>query len=109
MGYNTEFDGEFTLSRRLDKKTCNALEVLADSRHNDEIMPSIWCQWVVGENRRTIRWDGNEKFYGLEGLSKQLGVTRRTLQQDVKNLKSAGILDRSGPNYGGEWVVLLKW
>ena len=67
MGYNTEFDGEFTLSRRLDKKTCNALEVLADSRHDDEIMPSIWCQWVVGENRRTIRWDGNEKFYGYIG------------------------------------------
>ena len=50
-----------------------------------------------------------DSHIGLEGLSKQLGVTRRTLQQDVKNLKSAGILDRSGPNYGGEWVVLLKW
>ena len=67
MGYNTKFDGEFTLSRRLDKKTCNALEKLADSRHDDEEMPSIWCQWVVGENRRTIRWDGNEKFYGYIG------------------------------------------
>ena len=64
MGYNTEFDGEFALSRRLDEKTCNALEELADSRHDDEEMPSIWCQWVVGENRRTIRWDGDEKFYG---------------------------------------------
>ena len=50
-----------------------------------------------------------DSHIGLEGLSKQLGVTRRTLQQDVKNLKGAGILDRSGPNYGGEWVVLLKW
>jgi predicted DNA-binding transcriptional regulator YafY len=50
-----------------------------------------------------------DSHIGLEGLSKQLGVTRRTLQQDVKNLKSAGILDRSGPNYGGEWVVLIKW
>ena len=67
MGYNTEFDGEFALSRRLDEKTCNALEKLADSRHDDEEMPSIWCQWVVGENRRTIRWDGNEKFYGYIG------------------------------------------
>ena len=50
-----------------------------------------------------------DSHIGLEGLSKQLGVTRRTLQQDVKNLKSAGVLGRSGPKYGGEWVVLLKW
>lgn len=67
MGYNTEFDGEFVLSRRLDAKTCNALALLADSRHDDEYMPSIWCQWIVGENRRTIRWDGGEKFYGYIG------------------------------------------
>ena len=67
MGYNTEFDGEFALSRRLDEKTCNALEALADSRHDEEGMPSIWCQWVVGENRRTIKWDGGEKFYGYIG------------------------------------------
>lgn len=50
-----------------------------------------------------------DSHIGLEGLSKQLGVTRRTLQQDVKNLKSSGVLGRSGPKYGGEWVVLLKW
>ena len=50
-----------------------------------------------------------DSHIGLEGLSKQLGVTRRTLQQDVKNLKRAGVLGRSGPKYGGEWVVLLKW
>ena len=67
MGYNTEFDGEFVLSRRLDEKTCNALEELAHSRHDDEGMPSIWCQWGVSENRRSIRWDGNEKFYGYIG------------------------------------------
>jgi hypothetical protein len=33
MGYNTEFDGEFALSRRLDEKTCHALEKLANVAH----------------------------------------------------------------------------
>ena len=35
-----------------------------------------------------------DSHIGLEGLSKQLGVTRRTLQQDVRILKSSGILSR---------------
>ena len=67
MGYNTEFDGEFVLSRPLDAKTYYALEQLADSRHDDDSMPSIWCQWVVGDNRQSIKWDGGEKFYGYIG------------------------------------------
>lgn len=25
--------------------------------------PSLWCQWVIGKDKKTIRWDGNEKFY----------------------------------------------
>ena len=33
MGYNTEFDGEFALSRRLDEKTCHTLEKLANVAH----------------------------------------------------------------------------
>ena len=45
----------------------------------------------------------------LETLSRQLGVTRRTVQQDVKHLKNAGFLRRRGPDYGGSWIVLLDY
>ena len=50
-----------------------------------------------------------DSHIGLELLSKQLNVSRRTLQQDVKSLKSAGFVDREGPDFGGSWVVLLDY
>lgn len=25
--------------------------------------PSLWCQWMIGEDKQTIEWDGGEKFY----------------------------------------------
>ena len=58
MGYNTEFEGEFALSKQLDEETYYALEELADSRHDYEDMPSIWCQWVVGADWQSIKWNG---------------------------------------------------
>ena len=63
MGYNTEFDAEFTLSKSLDEDTYYKLEDLAFARHDEEDMPSIWCQWVVGNDWKSIRWNGGEKFY----------------------------------------------
>jgi len=67
MGYNTQFEGEFSLNKPLDEETCCALEDLADSRHDDNVAPSVWCQWVVGADRQSIKWDGGEKFYGYIG------------------------------------------
>lgn len=25
--------------------------------------PGLWCQWIVSEDRKSILWDGGEKFY----------------------------------------------
>jgi hypothetical protein len=25
--------------------------------------PSLWLQWIMSEDKQTIKWDGNEKFY----------------------------------------------
>ena len=72
MGYNTEFEGEFALSKQLDEETYYALEELADSRHDYEDMPSIWCQWVVGADWQSIKWNGGEKFYGYIGWIKYI-------------------------------------
>ena len=72
MGYNTEFEGEFTLGKPLDGETYYALKALADSRHDEKGMPSIWCQWVVGNDRKSIMWNGGEKFYGYIGWIKYI-------------------------------------
>ena len=103
MGYNTEFDGEFALSRRLDEKTCNALEELAHSRHDDEGMPSIWCQWGVSENRRSIRWDGNEKFYGYIGWIRYIN-SHFLLPKKIK-LNGTVIFQGEDPEDGGRIVA----
>ena len=42
-------------------------------------------------------------------LASLLGASRRTVQEDIAILKSLKVLDRIGPDNGGEWVVLLKW
>lgn len=34
-----------------------------------QTQPGLWCQWVPNNDRVTIEWDGNEKFYNyLEWL-----------------------------------------
>ena len=52
MGYNTEFEGEFALSRRLDEKTCNALEELADvlMYFNDVLL----CYDITAEELKSV-------------------------------------------------------
>ena len=42
-------------------------------------------------------------------LASLLGASRRTVQEDIAILKSLKVLDRIGPDNGGEWGVLLKW
>lgn len=28
--------------------------------------PSLWCQWIPSDDRKSIFWDGGEKFYDYE-------------------------------------------
>ena len=25
--------------------------------------PGLWCKWIIGEDRQSIKWNGAEKFY----------------------------------------------
>ena len=34
-----------------------------DSNSPPDTQPSLWLQWIPTENRMSIIWDGNEKFY----------------------------------------------
>ena len=103
MGYNTEFDGEFVLSKPLDEETYYALEDLASSRHDEEGMPSIWCQWVVGNDWKSIRWDGGEKFYGYIGWIRYIN-NHFLLPKKVK-LNGTVVFQGENPKDGGRIVA----
>ena len=62
MGYTTEFEGEFKLDRPLDEDTFYELEDLDGSYSNGEL-PDSYCQWKVGADWQSIRWNSGEKFY----------------------------------------------
>ena len=72
MGYNTKFSGVFTLNKRIDERTFEIIEEVRNSRHDERVMPSIWCHWRVGNDGRSIEWDKGEKFYGYIGWIKYL-------------------------------------
>lgn len=67
MGYTTEFEGEFRLDKPLDDDTYFELEGLDGPFHESDGMPSLYCQWRVGDDWQSIMWDGDEKFYGYIG------------------------------------------
>lgn len=65
LGYTGDYgvEGEFF---------CNATDDTTDDPTHDSIIdynippadqPTLWLQWVVSEDRTTLLWDGNEKFY----------------------------------------------
>lgn len=100
MGYSTDFFGSFQVDREVDDDTLALLVGLATTRrmarrlgpefgfegefyvggddagvmsHNEPpvTQPGLWCQWLISEDdRKTIAWDGGEKFYNyVEWLS----------------------------------------
>ena len=103
MGYNTEFDGEFALSKSLDEETYYDLEDLAFSRHDEEGMPSIWCQWVVGNDWKSIRWNGGEKFYGYIGWIRYIN-SHFLLPKKIK-LNGTVIFQGEDPKDGGRIIA----
>lgn len=91
MGYSTEFVGSFTIQPSVDEATYQLLLGLATTRRmkrrvskkygvdgefyvvDDEknianrnqpprTQPSLWCQWLIQPDHKTIRWDGKDKF-----------------------------------------------
>lgn len=91
MGYTTAFFGSFSTDRPIDQALYHLLRGLATTRRmkrkvskkygvdgefyvadNDRgivdqnrpprTQPTLYCGWLIQPDRRTIAWDGNEKF-----------------------------------------------
>ena len=80
MGYDTLFEGRFSLDRPLTPEHKAALEEFAQEEHvpgeegkplreASSGRPCIYCQWMPTHDGTGIQWDTGEKFYGwLEWL-----------------------------------------
>jgi hypothetical protein len=71
MGYTTQFDGKFKLSRALTVKEAKTLVDFSEERHGGNLdiypgFPGFWCDWVPTEDGEGIEWNGGEKFYDYE-------------------------------------------
>ena len=42
----------------------------------------------------------------METMALSLGLTRKGVEWQVRNLKQAGVLRRVGPDKGGHWEIL---
>ena len=112
MGYNTIFSGVFTLNKRIDDRTFEIIEEIRDSRHDDRVMPSIWCQWRVGGDGRSIEWDEGEKFYGYIGWIKYLND--KVLRPRKYRLSGTVCFQGESPEDGGRLIangneVRVRW
>ena len=113
MGYDTTFDGSFTITPTLSEEHKAAPEDLADEEHDlnaEGGMPTherssgracAYCQWRPTSDGRAIVWDGGEKFYGwLEWLEclveERLKPWGYILNGEVRwrgeDLKDAGVI-----------------
>lgn len=65
MGYNTMFEGEFTLDHELSEEDFQFLYAFGRDWHAMQDTGGLiegWCQWVPAADRVTIEWDGNDGF-----------------------------------------------
>ena len=64
MGYTTNFEGQFTISKKLSLDDYQWLIKWNDDRHEElSDKYSYYCQWKPTEDGLHLEWDGNEKFY----------------------------------------------
>jgi hypothetical protein len=71
VGYNTSFDGAFTIAPPLRPEHVALLTRInaSDARDADfpiaaDEYPSFYCEWRPSEDGASLGWDGSEKFYG---------------------------------------------
>ena len=44
----------------------------------------------------------------LELMAEKLDVNKKTIKRDIKELRDAGVIERVGGNFGGEWRIIKK-
>ena len=94
--YKTE--GFFTTILR--KKKTSSTEHSDHGSGKSSVESSVKTSVKIKEMMRS-----NPKF-SLREIAESIGVSTRAIEKAVKRLTENGEIDHTGPNKGGEWVVL---
>lgn len=107
MGYTTEFDGEFQLSRDLTSSERKRLNDFCENRHGgnmkpDPGCPGFWCDWRFSDN--TMSWNGNEKSYDMVAWGNYL------ITEFLKpwGISITGMIYASGEQRGDIWAMKAR-
>lgn len=64
-----------------------------------------WKEFFLWMPIETIIYERQKGTHSAKSLSLELGISERQVQRFLKQLKSAGIIERIGANRNGKWVV----
>lgn len=91
MGYTTEFSGSFKLDRTPSKEILNTIDRWSGCSEDQPI--GGYCQWqLTGDDKNTLEWDRNEKFYNY----------KEWLAEIIKLLSTEGIVLNGQVFWSGE-------
>ena len=114
MGYNTDWNGQLNLSRKLTDKEQEEWDTIQNERHDSEYeygnknreYPSIWCGFEV--NGDVFEWDTNEKTYmGQEWI--RFFVNKVIEWNKEKEIIVEGEMEWRGENMGDNGKVKVKY
>tara|TARA_R100001594_G_scaffold108363_1_gene143056 strand:- start:2343 stop:2765 length:423 start_codon:yes stop_codon:yes gene_type:complete len=114
MGYNTDWNGQLNLSRKLTDKEQEEWDTIQNERHDSEYeygnknreYPSIWCGFEV--NGDVFEWDTNEKTYmGQEWI--RFFVNKVIEWNKEKEIIVEGEMEWRGQDMGDNGKVKVKY
>lgn len=90
MGYNTDFEGKFTLTPALTRAQEREITELVGDDPEDG--PDSYCGWEVTDDGASLEWDGGEKF----------DLYLEWLQYIIDKLSPMGVAVSGSVSYQGE-------
>jgi hypothetical protein len=69
MGYSTRFLGRFDFNKPIPLNIIESMKKLegVDTRDlSGTVYPGNYCQWILTNDNKGVKWDGEEKFYQWE-------------------------------------------
>lgn len=118
MGYNTDWNGQLILSRKLTDKEQKEWKEIYETRHDSKYIygdknreyPSIWCGFCIEKDGKkdVLEWDTNEKTYmGKEWI--RFFVNKVIEWNKEKEIIVEGEMEWRGEDMGDNGKVKVKY